>query len=197
VQVHRQQFHHLVRACEGAIDPRPAVADHLPRLVDRVDGQQLGLAPLALVTPLLFLGFALAFLLACHLAQPYPAAVELRDDAFAGRLRACGHLPVAIAFQVAAAGDQQLFAEAMAAFVDHLDVQFQAAPGQFLTGHLKGRHQGRWPGHQADQSAALTSVKAEDGQLRVEAAVVLVVAFAFTRLWSAVKGGHPQDQAAK
>src|SRR5439155_9759963 len=110
--------------------PRAAFAGHLPTFVDLVDGQQLGLAPLALVTPLLLLVLAPAFLLARDLAQPYPPAVELRDDAFAGSERACRHPALAVTFQVAATGDQQLSAEAVAAAVNGLDGKFQAAAAQ-------------------------------------------------------------------
>ena len=88
VQVHRQQFHDLVGALETAIDPRPALAGHPAVVIDLVDGQQLGLAPLTLVTSLLLLLVALAFLLARGLAQPNPPAVELHGDAFAGELGA-------------------------------------------------------------------------------------------------------------
>src|SRR5262249_60217566 len=101
-------------------------------------GPQLRLAPLALAAPLLLLVLALAPLLTGDLAQADPAAVDLHADALAGQLSAGRHQPVAVALQVAAAGDQQLPAQAVGGAVDRLDVQLQAAAGQLLTGQLKG-----------------------------------------------------------
>src|ERR1700676_436325 len=108
VQVHRQQFHCLVRPTEGAIEPRSAGADLLALRVDLVEDQQLDVAPLRLVTAPLLLGFALAFLLAGDTAQPALACVDATSHALASQFLADGHLAVAVVEQVAFAAGREL-----------------------------------------------------------------------------------------
>ena len=85
----------------------------------------------------------------------------------------------------------------MGGAVDRLDAQPQAAPGEFLTGQLEGRHQGGLAGDQAGQGGALAVVKAEDGQFGAEAAFGFALALATPGLWGAIQGGHPQHQPAE
>jgi hypothetical protein len=107
-------------------------------------------------------------------------------------------LAVAVAPQISSAGDQQLPAQVVSDAVNHLDVQIQAAPGQFLTGQLEGRHQGRLPGDQAGQGGASTLVNTEDGQFGEEPATLFASGLlARAGGWGAIKGGDPQNEAAE
>lgn len=86
-------------------------------------------------------------------------------------------------------------AELVGEAADGLAVEGEAVPGEFLACQVEGGQQGNGACDATDQCGGLSLVKAQDGQLGVEAA-----AGADTSLdgaWGVVECGDPQDQSTQ
>jgi hypothetical protein len=195
MQVHRQQFHHLVGTSERAIDPCPTFLYLSSFLVDLEDDQQFWLAPLALVAAFLCLFLALAFLFAANLAQANPPAIELGHDSLASQQRARRHLPSTIEFQVGPPSDKDLVTQMVGDAMNGLDVEIEATPGEFLACQRKGRKKSNLTSNQADQSGRVAIVKAKNGEFGVKTATVGRAPLARAR--SMVQSGNPKEQTTE
>jgi hypothetical protein len=165
MQMHRQQFHEVIRTIHRAVDPRPRSPQHPTFAVAEIDDQQLRLSPInanltAVLHALAFLGLDLG-------ADPDSAAIDLSHDVLSGHLLTRRQSTVTEPQQVTGPCRQDLGAQLPDHTVDGLLIKGQPLVAEFVAGQLDRREQGGQTAHLAVQCRCGPLADAQGGQLGI------------------------------
>src|SRR3954447_23980610 len=195
MQMHRQQFHQVIRPVHRAVDPGPRPPQHPPLAVAEIEDQQLRLAPLdadlaAILHPLAFLGLDLG-------ADAHPSAVDLGDDVLPGHLLTRRELTVTEPLQVTGPCGQDLGAQLPGHAVDGLLIEGRPSVAEFVAGQCDRGEQGGQAAHLTVQRRCGPLADAQRGQLGIGAGPLATPAPAGAESRPTEGGGAPDDQATQ